>query len=115
MKAHGKRLAILERRRTKRLEGLLYLKTLLARKAVRHRVLWDERNRNHERFDVHTWPRAWLVDAAGRVVWAGNPYRILRREPEIQTVENLVAVAAEETRRAYRTDGLRPGGLAGRR
>ena len=90
-------------------------KTLLGGKPVRHRVLWDERNRNHERFDVHTWPRAWLVDAAGRVVWAGNPHRILRRELEIQTVENLVAVAAEETRRAHRTEGPRFGGLAGGR
>ena len=90
-------------------------KTLLAGNPVRHRVLWDERNRNHERFDVHTWPRAWLVDAAGRVVWAGNPYRILRRDNDIKTVDDLIMLAAEETRRADRTDGPRLGGLAGRR
>ena len=55
-----------------------------------HPVLWDEECRNTERYGVSAWPVAYLIGTDGRVVWEGNPQRIVSRKKPHQQLMKLV-------------------------
>ncbi|MEK6233759.1 MAG: hypothetical protein N2C14_03520, partial [Planctomycetales bacterium] len=40
---------------------------------IHHGVLWDNFNRNHQKYGVKSWPTAYLVGTDGTVLWQGNP------------------------------------------
>ena len=45
----------------------------LAKWAVAHPVLWDDRDRNARTYAVSGWPSAYLIGPDGTVFWQGNP------------------------------------------
>lgn len=64
-----------------------------------HPVLWDDACQNTERYGVTAWPIAYLIGVDGRVIWEGNPQRVInRRKPREQLIKlmetELAKVAA---------------------
>ena len=59
-------------------------------------MLWDEQCRNTERYGVTAWPVAYLIGTDGRVVWEGNPQRVIsRRKPRQQLLALVEAELAK--------------------
>ena len=57
---------------------------------VRHPVLWDRGNLNHQNYGVKSWPSAFLIGTDGKVFWQGNPERISARPEELQCFRSLL-------------------------
>lgn len=71
-------------------EQLELVRKCVAERGTEHYVLWDAENRNHERYGVQAWPSAYLVGTNGRVIWEGNPARVIRRPTALQDLEQLL-------------------------
>jgi glutathione peroxidase-family protein len=57
---------------------------------VPHRVLWDKDCQNTQAYEIKAWPTAYLVGRDGRVVWEGNPSRIINRKQEYKKLKELL-------------------------
>lgn len=57
---------------------------------VPHRVLWDKDCQNTQAYEIKAWPTAYLVGRDGRVVWEGNPSRIINRKQEYKKLQELL-------------------------
>ncbi len=89
-------------------EKLDRVKRDVAKKGVKHLVLWDDNCQNTATYGVTAWPVAYLIGIDGRVVWEGNPARVVNRpalakalkdriERQLKTVEQK-----QKTRRVTR-------------
>lgn len=57
---------------------------------VPHRVLWDKDCHNTQAYAITAWPTAYLIGRDGRVVWEGNPSRIINRKQEYKKLMELL-------------------------
>ena len=57
---------------------------------LRHSVLWDEGNQNHQNYGIRSWPSVWLIAADGKVFWQGNPNHLHDRPEELQRFRSLL-------------------------
>ena len=57
---------------------------------VPHRVLWDKDCQNTQAYEIKAWPTAYLVGRDGRVVWEGNPSRIINRKQDYKKLKELL-------------------------
>lgn len=73
-----------------RSEPLEVVRKLVADKGTRHAIVWDQHNSNHERYGIDAWSRAFLIGVDGRVVWEGNPARVIRRPHALGDLETLL-------------------------
>src|SRR5688500_19193682 len=62
----------------------------VARQELRHFVLSDQGSRNHESYGITAWPAAYLLGRDGRVVWEGNPNRVVDRPEELADLLALI-------------------------
>jgi hypothetical protein len=68
---------------------------LAQQSGVRHPVLWDKDNRNHDNYGIQSWPAAFLIDASGKVFWQGNPAQAINREDERQQLQEMLKTQLE--------------------
>ncbi len=59
-------------------------------KRVEFPVLWDEQCQNTERYGVRAWPVAYLIGVDGKVIWEGNPARVINRKKPRQQLVGLL-------------------------
>ena len=82
-------------------EPLPIVRASVARQDLRHYVLSDQGSRNHEAYGITAWPAAYLLGRDGRVVWEGNPARVVDRPDELaellELIESELARQPEET------------------
>ena len=64
---------------------------------VPHRVLWDKDCLNTKTYGIKAWPTAYLVGRDGRVVWEGNPSRIINRKQEYKKLVELLEAQLKRT------------------
>lgn len=62
----------------------------VAQSGVKHRVLWDDQNQNHEKYGIKAWPTAYLLNEDGKVIWQGNPALWVRRPKKHREMMNLI-------------------------
>jgi hypothetical protein len=77
-------------------ERLDVFRRLVAEKGTRHAILWDRQNRNHERYGIDAWPRAYLIGVDGQVVWEGNPARVIHRPLALCELEALLEAELQQ-------------------
>lgn len=68
-------------------------------KKVKHPVLWDEDCRNTDTYGVTAWPVAYVIGVDGRVIWEGNPQRVVSRTGPRR---NLVTLLENELKKVDR-------------
>ena len=82
-------------------EPLPIVRASVARQELRHYVLSDQGSHNHAAYGITAWPAAYLLGRDGRVVWEGNPTRVVDRPDELaellELIESELAQEAEET------------------
>lgn len=71
-------------------EPLPIVRASVARQDLRHFVLSDRGSRNHEAYGITAWPAAYLLGRDGRVVWEGNPNRVVDRPEELAELLDLI-------------------------
>jgi len=76
-------------------ESLDVVKKSVATKKVQHLVLWDAGCRNHENYEVRAWPSAYLLGTDGRVIWEGNPARVINRKKPAERFRLLLETELE--------------------
>lgn len=79
-------------------ESLHSTRSSVEAKDIEHLVLWDKGNQNHQRFGIHTWPRAFLIGADGRILWQGNPARIVNRPSAMMAMRDRIEQALDAAR-----------------
>ena len=62
-----------------RYEKLPIVRRDVKKKGVKHFVLWDKNCQNTEKYGISAWPVAYLIGPDGKVVWNGNPARVINR------------------------------------
>ena len=71
-------------------EPLNVVKAIVEKQKLNHPVLWDHECRNHDNYGLKNWPVAYLVDTEGKVVWEGNPARVVNRSKEAASLRRLI-------------------------
>lgn len=71
-------------------EPLTIVRESVFRQKLRHFVLSDQGSRNHEAYGISAWPAAYLLGRDGRVVWEGNPNRVVDREEPLAELLDLM-------------------------
>ncbi len=61
-------------------EALDVVTSDVRRKQVTFPVLWDLECRNTEKYGIKAWPMTYLIGVDGRVIWEGNPSRVINRK-----------------------------------
>jgi hypothetical protein len=71
-------------------EALAPARESVQRQQVKHLVMWDLDRQNTYRYGVEAWPTAYLIGRDGRVVWEGNPARVVDRPEDLAELFALI-------------------------
>ena len=86
--------------------------TSVQEKKVKHPVLWDEDCRNTETYGISAWPVAYLIGVDGRVIWEGNPQRVVSRSRPKKELLNLLEKELKKVKRLPSPTGAKDPGVA---
>ena len=73
-----------------RTEPLEEVRETVEKQFIGQHILWDEENRNHARYGVEGWPWGLLIGPDGKVVWEGNPGRVIERPEALRKLEEMI-------------------------
>ena len=87
-----------------RYEKLNIVRRDVKKKGVKHFVLWDKNCQNTEKYGITAWPVAYLIGPDGKVVWNGNPSRVINRSRALKQLlgrmNDLLAKQAKSQQKA---------------
>jgi len=79
-------------------EKLHIVRRDVRKKGVQHHVLWDRDCQNTTNYGVTAWPAAYLIGPDGKVVWNGNPARVVNRRNRLKKLLDQIQEQLDRTK-----------------